>query len=406
MPTGPPPLPIPPGSNPEKPPRCLPPPLPWQREIERAKESPNQRPSFNRPPLNRSALTGIVGIGLAVVGLAAVGILLLLALLAFHPPGSQEDSFSRGAPSERPLTGEQIYRQLVPSTAFVVTQDGVGSGVLIDARRRLVLTNSHVVSHGAPSVVFFPDFGSSAASEPILHPRHYLEQATTLGLRGTVLADSPQRDLALIQLDRLPAHVPALPVASEPAPIGSMLYSIGASGIELGPNSVDGTLWRLSSGEARGRNRWSHVFPNQTVNAVFLETQKPINPGDSGGPTVNDRCQLVGIVSSMDLTRDAVRRDVDLSEVLAFLREVEQGVAAAKRFPPESLSSLDHHVVFDSPGSRFEEPPSFRQPTPHRIGSVHLAEVHTVPIIRHAPSGNRLERSRSHIDPVRFHLSL
>ena len=36
----------------------------------------------------------------------------------------------------------------------------------------------------------------------------------------------------------------------------------------------------------------------QTVEAMFLETQKPVNPGDSGGPTVNDRGELVAVVSS------------------------------------------------------------------------------------------------------------
>src|SRR5262249_52591585 len=53
--------------------------------------------------------------------------------------------------------------------------------------------------------------------------------------------------------------------------------------------------------------------------AKMLETQSPINPGDSGGPVVNDNLELVGVVSSLDPRSRLVSLCIDVEEVRAFL---------------------------------------------------------------------------------------
>lgn len=212
------------------------------------------------------------------------------------------------------LTGEEVYERLLKSTVFICTATsnsvGCGSGSLIHGQRKLVLTNHHVVGNNRTVLVFFPSY-TEGEVEP--KPRHYIDNVKTLGIRATVLAKSEAQDLALLELERVPEGVEGLPLASKPVGAGAKLYSVGASGIEL--QDFSGTLWRLSSGEAKGRNR----FQSANRDAVFLENQKPINPGDSGGPTVNESGALVAVVSNYDPRQRNVSRDVDLTEVQTFL---------------------------------------------------------------------------------------
>ncbi len=221
------------------------------------------------------------------------------------------------------LTGEEVYRKLLKSTVFIyketVTSRSCGSGSLIHSQRKLVLTNYHVVGDSRTVLVFFPTY-TDGEVEP--KPRHYIDNAKTLGIRATVLAKSEAQDLALLELERVPEGVEGLPLAAKPVGAGAKLYSVGASGIEL--RDFSGTLWRLSSGEARARNRHTARFSDgQVIDAMFLENQKPINSGDSGGPTVNDTGALVAVVSNKENVRatgrENVYRDVDLTEIQSFL---------------------------------------------------------------------------------------
>ena len=56
------------------------------------------------------------------------------------------------------------------------------------------------------------------------------------------------------------------------------------------------------------------------VKATIVETQMPINPGDSGGPVVNDQCQLVAVNQSSGNGRSLVSRGIDVNEIRGFLK--------------------------------------------------------------------------------------
>ncbi len=179
----------------------------------------------------------------------------------------------------------------------------------------MVLTNYHVVGENTHATVFFPEFDGG---EVIPKPLHYIGGIDKFGIKGKVVARSSGKDLALLELDRVPKEIGEIPLSTQYARSGNKLYSIGAAGIEL--NDFSGSLWRLSAGEARGRNEAKLPFPDgQVIDAMFLENQKPINSGDSGGPTVNDRAALVGLVSNSRKTQALVNRDIDLIEIRAFL---------------------------------------------------------------------------------------
>ncbi len=53
---------------------------------------------------------------------------------------------------------------------------------------------------------------------------------------------------------------------------------------------------------------------------MILETDAPVNPDDSGGAVVNDRCELVAVVSHGRLLNQLVSGHIDVEEVRYLLR--------------------------------------------------------------------------------------
>lgn len=249
-----------------------------------------------------------------------------------QPASKPGEASSPGSP--KALTGEQINLRLLKSTAFIVTVQeggsgiGCGSGALIHGSRKLVLTNYHVVGENDRALVFFPEY--DAKKNLVTSPTHYFDNVKKIATRGKVIARSSKLDLAILELENVPSYIVGLPLAGKPAATGASVYSLGGSGVNLrafsGVAGDAGALWRFTTGTVRGRHRHSHQFKDgQKVEAMILETQSPVNPGDSGGPTVNERGEIVGIVASTSLRDQLVSQSIDLTEV----REHLEGAAKA-----------------------------------------------------------------------------
>ena len=264
----------------------------------------------------------------------------------------------------KPLDGTEIYNRLLNSTVFIVKADEnvfgartvrLGSGVLIHIPRKLVLTNFHVVGDRGKARIFFPK-RNDKNGDVLTDPRDYMDNKDTWGITGRVVQASREKDLALIELDQLPKNARAIPFSPEPAAVGSKLYSIGASGIE---KDFTGTLWRLSTGEVRARSKRVVHFPDRIVDAWVLESQKPTNSGDSGGPSVNEYGELVGIVSMTDLKRDAVKFDIDIVEVRDFVAKFARDNNWTWEEPPPRRRGSSSR--FDSPNDS-ASPTSSQEP--------------------------------------------
>jgi len=238
-------------------------------------------------------------------------------------PKKESPSNPKGAPSAsiptllpeptapRELSGDEVYRQLLRSTAFIVTPRGFGSGVLVDTKRRLVLTNAHVAQDYKKVAILFPVYDRD--KQVITDFKYYEGRANEAGFPAEVLTRSISQDLALLQLDRLPSDVRPIGFSKQPASTGVTVYSIGGSGIN---NEV---LWRLSTGTVRGRAKQEYRDSQGVRNAMVLETQSPVNPGDSGGPVVNARVELVGIVAAFDRRERLVSLNIDVAEARDFI---------------------------------------------------------------------------------------
>jgi S1-C subfamily serine protease len=214
-------------------------------------------------------------------------------------------------PSESALSGEEAYQRLIKCTVLIVSPHGVGSGFVVDPDKRLVVTNFHVVGTERRVSVVFPQFDSK--DELVTDAKRYDLRKEAAQFNGEVLKVDKRRDLAVVRVANLPARAAAVPLAKQPAATGSVVYSVGGSGAE------DNLLWRLTKGTVRGRVHRTQEADFGTLDCMVLETDSPVNPGDSGGPVINDRGELVAVVSHGHRLARLVSGNIDVDEVRKLL---------------------------------------------------------------------------------------
>jgi hypothetical protein len=243
-------------------------------------------------------------------------------------------------------SAKQIYKQTLQSTCWVIRPGasgrpaGSGTGWLVNHHRRQVITNYHVVGNIDRVVVHFPAF---TGGEPTVDRDYYLTKAPRIG--GRVVGKDPKRDLALIELDTLPADLYRLKLASRGLSPGDRIHTIGNPG-------ASGALWVYTAGTVRTK-AYPGRFPltsnggktiEQLVNAQVFDAQLPINPGDSGGPVVNDKGELVGVNCCYKPDTREISTCIDVSEIRAFLNYgAERPVAArvpASQVPASQADNL------------------------------------------------------------------
>jgi S1-C subfamily serine protease len=228
------------------------------------------------PERLRVPLALLAGCGIALVA--------MFAYLKLDPQeGRYEDSDIRRLASEQiasvtpePPIEPQVYALIRPAVVLITrdadvpnaaTGRGLGSGVVFDLNGS-ILTAYHVVA-GTERVTV----------------RFYDGTMTT----GTVVQEQPDRDLAVVQVARLPNSVqPA--VLGGGVEHGSRVMAIGA------PFGLEGST---SLGVVSGLNRRFTVESTGRILENMIQFDAAVNPGNSGGPLVDMNGQVVGIVSGI-----------------------------------------------------------------------------------------------------------
>lgn len=228
-------------------------------------------------------------------------------------------------PGRPALASEEAYKDLLRVTTWVLSPKpaaesnpgepipvSMGSGVMVDARRGLMITAYHVVEERTEVLVAFPRL--DGGGRPVTDPDAYLKDPEHPPVRGRVVARSAEKDLAVVELASVPDQVSALPLAAGSPNPGQKLYAVGNSGIG------SGVLWRYIEGSVRAVYDRGMGFPTgQQVHALMIEAQFPSNPGDSGGPLMDGHGELVGLISAADPHENLVQYGVDVSEIRRFL---------------------------------------------------------------------------------------
>jgi hypothetical protein len=142
-----------------------------------------------------------------------------------------------------------------------------------------------------------------------------------------VIYDSVRRDLAILQVEKLPAGIKALELATRPARPGQTVHLVGNSSEGLG------ALFSYCQGYVRNVYYW------QQRGANIVTTQMPVNKGDSGGPMVNALGEVVGFCAqSTNNSHDSatsIFRDMQVTEISICVSELR---AALQEMRAEQLA--------------------------------------------------------------------
>jgi serine protease Do len=216
-----------------------------------------------------------------------------------------------------------IYKRAMQSVAFIISpragnKSVLGTGFLANEREKIVVTNYHVVGDEDKVMVVFPVY---RANELVTDAKYYSKNFAKLGVQGKVIARSKKQDLALIKVPSFPRGIIEIRYAQHSPKPGETLHAVGNSSVELG------MLWRYSKGEVR--QVWHRKFKSFAqdkktsveIDAKMVETQMPINGGDSGGAVLNDRGELAAVVQSGQDARQLVSYLIDISEVRDLLKK-------------------------------------------------------------------------------------
>lgn len=137
----------------------------------------------------------------------------------------------------------------------------VGSGVVFDAEKELIVTNAHVVKDGKIIVITLKD-GQR--------------------FRANLVAEDDGFDLAIVHIDA--GNLKSLTFGdSDRLKVGDFVAAIG---------SPFGLTQTVTSGMVSALNR---VEPHSEGFQSYIQTDAPINPGNSGGALVNMQGNLIGI---------------------------------------------------------------------------------------------------------------
>lgn len=217
---------------------------------------------------------------LGAVALSAI----VLTVVAFRQPSAVS--------SPKRMAGSAIFRQTLPGTILIhsrlsPTTEAHGTGFLIDAKRKLAVTNAHVVEQANRVRVWFPRFDDHGE---VITDREQYDDGTSI--EADVLLADETRDLALLQLLRIPADASALPLAQIRPATGDTVSIIG------NPGSYDESLWIFGRGTVNATvPGWIGNFKGgrQVKADVIITDHMTIQGGASGGPVLNEQGEVVGV---------------------------------------------------------------------------------------------------------------
>jgi serine protease Do len=215
----------------------------------------------------------------------------------------------------------KLYEEVVRSGVFIVVpmKDGpaTGSGTLIDADQRLVLTVAHLVGDENKASVQFPIRDKDDRIDG--DKGKYLARVKDrTAIAAKVLHRDLARNLALLQLDKVPAGTPALRLAEKNTVPGAVLWNIGCPGAV--PQLFSVTQGRVRKVEVVEVKVADHEKESVAKRQVVIATN-PSAPGDSGGPAFDRHGRLVAVSDNAPGHLQQVQAFTSVEEVRAFLAE-------------------------------------------------------------------------------------
>jgi S1-C subfamily serine protease len=209
---------------------------------------------------------------LAVAGLTVIVVLLVTVAVLATRLLSAPPAASPGAPAPSPsasatasLTVPAIYQRVAPSVVSIQAGRGFGTGVIV-ADDGTIVTADHVIADASAIVVTYADGTPTRAS---------------------VVSANKQLDIALLAPARLPQIVVPATLGGTPG-IGAPVVAIG--------NPL-GLTDSVSAGIVSGLDRSADTDTGKRSGLIQFDAA--VNPGSSGGPLLDGRGMVIGIVVAL-----------------------------------------------------------------------------------------------------------
>jgi len=194
--------------------------------------------------------------------IAGKGLPTLAPLIAQVTPAVVNISIKSRSPAEdNPLLRDPFFRRFFNVPDRPPQEMAAGSGVIVDARQGLVITNHHVIKNAAQVIVTLKDRRQFPA---------------------TLIGADPATDIAVLKIEA--PNLTAMKLGdSDQLNVGDFVVAIG-NPFGLGQTVTSGIV------SALGRSGL-----NIEGYEDFIQTDASINPGNSGGALINLRGELIGI---------------------------------------------------------------------------------------------------------------
>ncbi len=172
-----------------------------------------------------------------------------------------------------PAKSRAVYERIAPSVVVIRTSTGLvsdgeslGTGVIINTSGA-ILTANHVVDGATKIDLTYAD-GSTA--------------------RGAIMQQEPSNDIAVIMGDNLPSVVVPAVMGGSPK-VGDDAFAVG---------NPFGLTSSLSAGVVSGLDRSIPLNDEVTLSGL-IQFDAAVNPGNSGGPLLNRKGEVIGIVTAL-----------------------------------------------------------------------------------------------------------
>src|SRR5881394_172758 len=174
--------------------------------------------------------------------------------------------------------------------------------ILLDSYSRAVTSAAaritpSVVNVGGGSGFFFTPDGFILTNSHVVERKSSVDVTTTDGSRfhGTVVGDDPHSDLAVVRVSA-PEQTAATFADSDAIKAGQLAIAVG---------SPYGFQCTVTAGVISALGRTMRAKSGRLIDNV-IQTDAALNPGNSGGPLVNSRGDVIGVNTAIILPAQGI----------------------------------------------------------------------------------------------------
>ncbi len=221
----------------------------------------------------------------------------------------------------------KVVKEVQPSVALIETFDdkgkkmGSGSGFVV-SEDGMIATNYHVIE-GAKEI---------KVSFPALKDGKFYKSTGFVGFVKT-------KDLALIMIDTKGKKLKPLPMAKELPSQAETVVAIGAP-LGFSDTVTSGIVSAVRTGKElrkmlmRGKRDGYGKGLGYDMEATWIQTSAPISRGNSGGPLINTRGEVVGINTFVSNLGQNLNFSICIQHMKKFIDKAGKDVQSFANLPP------------------------------------------------------------------------